>query len=54
MPFQAGRCEGCGFHDYLEEVKGAWLCKYCRDTLCEEGELELENGEIIRLKEDQI
>jgi predicted Zn-ribbon and HTH transcriptional regulator len=54
MPFQAGKCEGCGFHDYLEEVGGAWLCKYCRDTLYEEGKLELEDGEMIRLEEDQI
>ncbi len=51
MPVQFGKCEGCGFEDYLEYVHakphGAWLCKYCRETLYEDGEIELENGEKI-------
>jgi len=48
LPLQAGRCEGCDFYDYLEEVAGAWLCKYCRETPYEEGELELVDGTAVR------
>jgi hypothetical protein len=38
MPFQAGKCEGCGFHDHLEYVDGKWLCRYCIRTLKDEEE----------------
>jgi len=45
LPFQAGVCEGCGYSDYLEHVHGenrdAWLCRHCRETLEEDGELKL-------------
>jgi len=48
LPFQAGRCEGYGFHDYLEYVHAsegdAWLCRYCRETLEKDGEITLESG----------
>jgi len=51
VPFQAGRCEGCGHYDYLEFVwaqpRGAWLCRYCRKELEEEGYIELEDGTMI-------
>ncbi len=51
MPFQVGRCEACGYGDHVDYVDarphGAWLCKYCRESLYEDGELELENGEKI-------
>ena len=51
MPFQVGRCEACGYEDHVDYVDarphGAWLCKYCRESLYEDGELELENGEKI-------
>ena len=52
MPFQIGKCEGCGHTDHLEFVwawpEGAWLCRYCRETLEDEGEIELEDGRVIR------
>ena len=58
MPFQAGICESCEEYDYLECVEGkkhcAWLCRYCRETLEEEGVIDLKDGKIIELerKED--
>jgi len=52
MPFQAGKCEGCGHYDYIEFVwawpRGAWLCRYCREALWDDGEIELEDGTVIR------
>ena len=38
MPFQAGKCEGCGFYDYLEYINGKWLCRYCIKALEDEEE----------------
>jgi len=47
MPFQMAKCEGCGEIDYVEDVLGHWLCRYCRETLEEEGHIVLENGEVL-------
>jgi len=53
MPYQACKCEGCGEYDYVEYVpadnRGAFLCRYCRETLYEEGEIELVTGEVLKL-----
>ena len=48
MVMQVGKCDGCGFYDHLEFCDGVWLCKYCRETLEEDGKIELENGIILR------
>ena len=47
MPFQMAKCEGCGEVDYVEDVLGHWLCRYCRETLEEEGHIVLENGKVL-------
>jgi len=41
------RCEGRGEVDYVEDVLGHWLCRYCRETLEEEGHIVLENGKVL-------
>ena len=51
MPFQAGKCDGCGEIDYLREIKGYWLCKYCFETLIEDKEITLTNNKVLRLEE---
>jgi len=51
MPLQIGLCEGCGEVDHLEYVhgkeKGVFLCRYCKFTLEEDGEIELMDGSIL-------
>ena len=53
MPFQAGRCQCCGYYDYLEcvpvrsmdgESFCIWVCRYCRVTLMDGVVLELPDG----------
>jgi hypothetical protein len=52
MPFQACPCDGCGEVDYVEFVEGYWLCRYCRRTLEDDGEVWLErHGRALRLKQ---
>jgi hypothetical protein len=51
MPFQMYICDGCGEIDYVECVGNCWLCRYCRTTLEEDGEIELMDGTILRLED---
>jgi hypothetical protein len=51
MPFQMHVCDGCGEIDYVECVGSYWLCRYCRRTLEEDGEVELMDGTILRLED---
>ncbi len=51
MPFQMFVCDGCGEIDYVECVGSYWLCRYCRRTLEEDGEVELMDGTILRLED---
>jgi ribosomal protein L37AE/L43A len=51
MPFQIYICDGCGEIDYVEFVEGYWLCRYCRRTLEDDGEVELMDGTILRLED---
>jgi len=53
LPMQIGECDGCGYVDHVEwvdaEPEGAWLCRYCRSTLENDRELELDEGVKIHL-----
>lgn len=51
MPFQMHVCDGCGEMDYVESVGSYWLCRYCRRTLEEDGEVELMDGTILRFED---
>jgi hypothetical protein len=51
VPFQMRVCDGCGEMDYVECAGSYWLCRYCRRTLEESGEIELMDGTILRLED---